>query len=224
VRITDAAAGAGIYYTTNGATPTLASTKYTVPVKVAANEKIEAIAVAPGMSASKVASATYVVKTATAVFSPVAGTYTKTQSVKITCATAGAAIYYTTNGATPTAASKKYAGVIAVASSETIKAIAIAKNHAASGVASAAYTIEKPTATPVITPKTGTYKTPQTVNITDAAAKALIYYTIDGTAPTTKSTKFTKTFTVSKTTTVKAIAIASGSTQSAVATAIITIQ
>lgn len=220
VKITDSAAGASIYYTTNGATPTLASTKYTVPFKIAADEKIEAIAIAPGMSASKVASATYTVKTATPVFSPAAGKYTKKQSVKITCATAGAAIYYTTTGGTPTAASKKYTGAIAVASSETIKAIAIAKNHAPSAVSSAAYTIVKTAATPVITPNGGTFSKPQSVTIKDATPGAAIYYSVNGTTPTAKSTKYTKAFTVSTPSTVKAIAISTGYTPSAVASAV----
>jgi uncharacterized repeat protein (TIGR03803 family) len=219
VKITDAAAGASIHYTTNGTTPTLASTKYTVAFKVAANAKIEAIAVAPGMSASKVASAIYTVKTATPVFSPAAGKYTKTQSVKITCVTAGAAIYYTTTGATPTAASKKYTGAIAVVSSETIKAIAIAKNHAPSAVASAAYTIVKTAATPVITPKGGLFSKAQSITIKDATAGAAIYYTVNGTTPTAKSTKYTKAFTLSANGTVKAVAIATGFNESAVASA-----
>ncbi len=63
--------------------------------------------------------------TATPTFSPVAGTYTLAQSVTITDSTTGAAIYYTTNGTTPTTSSTKYTGAIAVSSSESIQAIAV---------------------------------------------------------------------------------------------------
>ena len=77
---------------------------------------------------------------ATPIFTPAEGTYTSTQSVTITCATAGSTIYYTTNGSTPTSSSTKYTGAIPVSSTKTIKAIAI-KGSDTSPVASATYTI-----------------------------------------------------------------------------------
>ena len=84
-------------------------------------------------------------------------------------------------------------------------------------------TITGTTATPVITPAAGTYAVPQTVSITDATAGATIYYTLDGSTPTTSSTIYGVPFIVSATTTVKTMAVASGDTQSAVATAAYTI-
>ena len=71
---------------------------------------------------------------------------------------------------------------------------------------------------------TGTYSSPQTVNITDATSGSSIFYTLDGSQPTTASTKYTGGFTVSTTTTVKAIATAPNFTQSNTATSVITIQ
>ena len=70
---------------------------------------------------------TYVVNSAvpvavTPTFSPGAGTYSGAQSVKISDATPGATIYYTTNGTTPTTASSNYGGAIAVNSTETLQA------------------------------------------------------------------------------------------------------
>ncbi len=57
-------------------------------------------------------------------FNPAPGAYTSPQVVKITCATKGATIHYTTDGSEPTTSSTKYAGAIAVNSSMTIKACA----------------------------------------------------------------------------------------------------
>jgi beta-lactam-binding protein with PASTA domain len=74
-------------------------------------------------------------------FSPVAGTYTSTQSVTITDATTGAAIYYTTNGTPPTASSTLYSSAITVSATETIEAIAVASGDTDSAVASADYII-----------------------------------------------------------------------------------
>jgi N-acetylneuraminic acid mutarotase len=78
---------------------------------------------------------------ATPVFSPEAGTYASAQSVTITSATPEAAIYYTTDGTTPTTSSTAYTGPIGVSSTETIKAIATASGYLASAVAIATYTI-----------------------------------------------------------------------------------
>ena len=225
VKITDATPGASIYYTVNGTTPTTASTKYTSAITVAASETIKAIAVATGYSPSAVASAPYIIEkpAATPVFSPVAGTYSAAQSVKITSATTGATIYYTVNGTTPTTASTKYTAAIAVAASESIKAIAIATGSTTSAVASAAYVIEKPAATPVFSLSAGTYATAQSVKITDATADGTIYYTTNGATPTTASTKYTAAITVAASETIKAIAVATGYTASAIATANYTI-
>ena len=77
-------------------------------------------------------------------FTPVAGSYTGAQSVTLADATAGASIYYTTNGTTPTASSTLYGGAIAVSATETIQAIAVVSGYAPSSVTSASYTINYP--------------------------------------------------------------------------------
>jgi hypothetical protein len=79
--------------------------------------------------------------TATPTFSPAAGTYPSGQPVAIGDATAGATIYYTTDGTTPTTSSTVFSGPIVLVSSETIEAIAAANDYASSAVASAAYAI-----------------------------------------------------------------------------------
>jgi len=153
VTITDSTAGVTIYYTTNGATPTPSSTVYTGPITVSSTETIEAIATASGYSSSAVASATYTFAAAAPTFSPAGGTYTSAQTVTLTDSTIGAKIYYTTNGATPTASSTVYSGPITVSSTETIEAIAAASGYLSSAVASATYTFSPGfsiTGTPII--------------------------------------------------------------------------
>jgi hypothetical protein len=61
VTISNSTSGATIYYTTDGTTPTTASTVYTGPVGVTATETIQALAVASGLSQSAVASSTYTI-------------------------------------------------------------------------------------------------------------------------------------------------------------------
>jgi LysM repeat protein len=117
---------------------------YTGPVTVSSTETLKAIAVASGYSNSAVATATYTIAAKTPVFSPNGGTYTSAQTVTITDATTGAAIYYTTNGTTPTTASTLYTGPVTVSSTETLKAIAVASGYSNSAMATATYTIAAP--------------------------------------------------------------------------------
>jgi hypothetical protein len=216
VTISDATAGATIYYTTNGSTPTTSSTRYTAAITVSSTQTLKAIASATGYTTSAVATAAYTITppAATPTFSPMGETYTTQQTVTISDATAGATIYYTTNGTTPTTSSTRYTAAITVSSTQTLKAIATATGYTTSAVATAAYTITPPAATPTFSPAGGTYTTKQTVIISDATAGATIYYTTNGSAPTTNSTKYTGTITVSATGTLRAVAIAPGYTLS----------
>jgi hypothetical protein len=147
VTISSTTSSATFYYTTDGATPTTNSPVYIGPITVSATETLKAIAVvadsANGMlkdqkaareSSSSVSSAVYTITppTAAPAFSPAAGTYSSAQKVTISAATPKATIYYTTNGATPTTSSPIYAGPITVATTETVKAIAVVADGSAS--------------------------------------------------------------------------------------------
>jgi hypothetical protein len=92
--------------------------------------------------------------------------------------------------------------------------------QANSGVASATYTITLPTAAaPTFSPSGGNYLLPLFVSISDASPGATIYYTTDGSTPTTASNVYTGPILVVATTTINAIAAGSGWSQSPVATA-----
>jgi hypothetical protein len=230
VTLTSATPGAAVHFTVDGTTPTASSPSYSTPIAVAATTTIKAMATRGGFADSPVTSAAYVIDanatpTATPTFSPAPGTFGSTQSVTITCATAGATIYYTTSGADPTTASAVYSGAIPVSTTTTIKAIATAPGHTQSLVASGTYTINapQPVATPVLSPTPGTYTSTQSVTITCATAGATIHYTADGTTPTGSSPTYSAAITVAATTTIKAMATHSGYTDSAVASGTYTI-
>ncbi|TMI82234.1 MAG: hypothetical protein E6H04_05135, partial [Bacillati bacterium ANGP1] len=176
------------------------------------------MAAANGMANSTVASATYtiLIPVPPPTFSPPGGTYGAPLSVTLSD-TQSATIYYTTDGSTPTTASTVYAGAISVTQSMTIKAMAAASGMTNSSVASATYTLR--TATPTFSPPAGTYVLPQLVSISDASPGATIYYTTDGSTPTTSSARYSGPILVVLTTTIRAMAVVPGWSQSPVASA-----
>jgi predicted extracellular nuclease len=161
---------------------------------------------------------------ATPAITPEAGEYNNEVEVTISCATPDAAIYYSLDGSAPTLV---YSAPFTLTADATVKAYATKADLDDSAIAEVVYTIVtviETVETPVITPATGTYYAEQSVTIETATADATIYYTLDGTDPTTASTLYTDAFTLTATTTVKALAVKAGMTNSALAEAIITIE
>ena len=223
VKISEGTSGAVIYYTTNGSTPTTASAVYSSPIAITATTTLKAIAVCAGGPVSTVASATYTISSAlTPSFSTGAGTYHAPPTVKISDGTSGAVIYYTTNGATPTPASAVYSAPITIDNTTTLEAIAVYPGGPASAVASATYTIS-PAMTPTFSTGSGTYHAPPTVKISEGTSGAVIYYTTNGTTPTTASTVYSSPIAVTNTATLAAIAVYPGGPASAVASAAYTV-
>ena len=144
VSISDVTGGAAIYYTTDGSIPTAQSHLYKGPFTVASTQTITAMATESGYLQSASASATYsyTAQTASPVFSLPANTYSGTQSLSLTDSSRNAVIYYTTNGSTPTAASARYSGPIAISANETVSAMAVAPGLQPSAVVSNAYIIQ----------------------------------------------------------------------------------
>jgi len=154
---------------------------------------------------------------ATPTFDVPGATYSQPQTVTLSDSTSGATIYYTTDGSTPTTSSPQYTGAISVTQTMTIKAIATAPGFTPSAVATATYTLRA--ATPTFNPPGGTYVLPRQVSISDASPGVTIYYTTDGSTPTTTSTQYTGPILVVLPTTIRAIAVAPGWSQSPVGSA-----
>src|SRR5271154_4496754 len=99
-----------------------------------------------------------------------------------------------------------------------INAIAYESGFSDSSVATAAYTIS--VATPTFSPARGTFISGPTVTISTATSGASIRYTTDGSTPSeTAGTLYSAPITVSATTTINAIAYASGMADSSISTA-----
>lgn len=149
------------------------------------------------------------------VAAPVAATtsYVGCKAVTLSHTNDSAVIYYTTDGSTPTASSKKYTGeTISITSTTRLRAMATLSGYSASRYLD--YTV---TVTAAGTPKISA--TNNKVTISCSTSSATIYYTTDGSTPTTASKLYTGEFSMSGSTTVKAIAVAKGYKTSAVGTA-----
>jgi YD repeat-containing protein len=165
----------------------------------------------------------------TPTFSPAAGSYPygnggTAVTVTISDSNSGATIYYTLGnpGTTPTTSSAVYTGPIGISQNETLEAIAVVSGYANSPVATGAYTIQA--LAPTFTLVAGSYVGSQTLTMADAMGSSVnIYYTTNGTTPTTSSTRYTSAITVSSTETVQAIAASSGYSSSPVESATYTI-
>ncbi|MGA3019851.1 MAG: chitobiase/beta-hexosaminidase C-terminal domain-containing protein [Bryobacteraceae bacterium] len=216
--------GATIRYTLDGSTPSeTAGTVYTAPFAINGTTTVKAMAYASGLTDSSVATAIYTILAAAPTFRPSGGTYTAAQSVTLHSTTSGATIRYTLDGSTPSeTAGTVYTAPFTISGTTTVKAMAYASGLTDSSVATAIYTILA--AAPTFSPSGGTYTAAQTVTLSSATSGATIRYTLDGSTPSeTAGTVYTTPFTISGTTTVKAMAYASGLTDSSVATTIYTI-
>lgn len=127
----------------------------------------------------------------------------------------GATIYYTTDGSTPTTSSTVYTGPFSIESLTypvTINAIAV-RGSSTSSMATQTFAAPKAAQPTISISSSGS------VTIACPTDGATIYYTTNGTDPTTSSTPYTAPFTVGNEVTVKAIAVKSGYDNSDVASA-----
>ncbi|PJI09778.1 MULTISPECIES: chitobiase/beta-hexosaminidase C-terminal domain-containing protein [Clostridium] len=118
------------------------------------------------------------------------GTYASAQNVSLTASRPGSTIYYTLDGTEPTENSTKYTAPITIDSNTTIKAIAVDAQGNKSDVDTENYTINIPLTASADLAE-GTYYGAKTVTLTASKQNAVIYYTTDGTTPTSSSTKYT---------------------------------
>jgi len=248
--VTISSAGAdAIYYTTDGSDPTTASTNQaTTPLVVNAVVTVKAIAVKAGLANSEIAAAAYTQATATAPSSivlaagssnpvggvtnvaiPAAGGTDSTGAVtgwvggtndriKLTVTDGGsAASAITINGASYTSGADYTIG--SAASLTVVVTTSEAGRLDAVRTFTIAVTGAPAQTTPTFSPAAGAVTWGTAVTISSAGADA-IYYTTDGSDPTTASTnQATTPLVVNAVVTVKAIAVKAGLANSEIAAA-----
>jgi len=204
-----------IYYTTDGNDPVVGtSSTFSTPLTITTPTTIKAIATHETLANSEIA---------TLVISQVATPTIQnngSNAISITSATPGATIYYTVNGSSPTPSSSVYTTPLREnVSGVTINAIAVKENMITSAMGSGAVTLQ--CEAPVIT-RNG--NNGFRVTCPFPASDVTIYYTTDESAPTTSSSSIASGGSVTHAlpVTVKAIAVASGYSNSTVTTVVLT--
>jgi hypothetical protein len=213
ITISCATTGASVYYTTDGSEPTASSTQYNTPVTLTKSATLKAKALKSGLPDSGVMTVKYAIvnKVATPDFSQVSGAYYASVQVKITCATTGATIRYTTDGSEPTSASPAYTAALTLTSAATLSAKAFLGGTPDSKVATAKFSIIAQVAPLTISPASGTigYDSVK-VTLTCSTTGATIRYTTDGTEPSANSPAYTAALTLTQSAMLNAKAFKSG--------------
>ncbi|AKQ65389.1 hypothetical protein A176_002301 [Myxococcus hansupus] len=210
---------AATHYTLDGSVPTLASSRYTAPLTVTASATLRFFSVDRVGNLEPAQQARYVVDTQAplAAATPRGGSFTASRTVTLSCddgeGSGCAAIHYTTNGSIPSLDSAVYQEPLLLTATTRVRFIAVDFVGNVSDVVSEQYTrdtsVEDRTApTTVASPAGGVYEHAQSVVLacTDDAEGSgceATYYTVDGSAPTTSSLRYTGPITVAATTTLR---------------------
>ena len=196
-----------IYYTMDGSDPTTSSSIYILPINISTSTVLKYISVDTAGDESPIYTQTYTIDTIppTANANPTGGLYNTPQNVTLTMSDAGT-IYYTTDGTTPTNSSTSYKGSIPITENTTLRYIAIDDADNVSSVYTQTYIIDTTIPTASVNVKGGLYNTNQVVTLT-MSEPGNLYYTLNGTTPTSKSTLYTKPITIASTSTLKYFAI-----------------
>jgi hypothetical protein len=149
VSISDTAAGAVIWYTTDDSIPVPGegtAVQFTgTPIAVNQDTTVRAVAALTNFSTSSIATATYKLEVAEPAFSIKPGTYLTPQSINISDTASNSTIWYTTDGTTPVpgeGTTVEYGGSpITISSTTTLKAIAAFTGWTTSSMATGAYII-----------------------------------------------------------------------------------
>jgi len=246
VSITCATDDATIYYTTNGDDPTNESEVYNAPFTITATNTVKAFAVKADMTDSEIATAEFTKATpmtvaqALAVTPPQNGVYVGGIISEITEVSTQYhnATYKISDDGTHsselTVFRGKYLNGENFTSEDQIQVGDVVVVYGDLGTYNEAIQLNQnnylvslvrpeKAATPTFSPAAGTYYAAQNVTINCETEGATIYYTTDGSNPTTESSVYSEAIDVNTTTTIKAFAVVDGKDDSDIATAEYTI-
>lgn len=191
---------APMYYTMDGSTPNVDSTKYSGEIELSKTTTLKTVSFDNGKY-SEVVELTYIKDTnipSDVKADKVAGKYTK--PIKVTLSNEdNLAIYYTIDGSTPSKTSSKYTTPISIGETTVLKAVTY-QGDSAGNVMTFKYqypTVPSEVTASIPETKFTSSKTVELISDIDAN----IYYTTDGSVPTVASNHYTQPLRVSENTT-----------------------
>jgi hypothetical protein len=196
-----------IYYTIDGSTPTTSSYLYVNPLVIGVTTNLKFIGVDLAGNYSPIYSENYVIDLINPVVTNnlASGYYNTSKTVNLSLSEPGA-IYYTIDGTTPTASSYLYVNPLVIGVGSNLKFLGVDLAGNSSPVYGEDYVIDmvNPTASGDLA--SGYYNTSKTV-ILSLSEPGAIYYTTDGTTPTTSSSLYVNPLVIGVTTNLKFIGV-----------------
>ena len=124
--------------------------------------------------------------------SPHGALFNSSLSVTLSCDDPGATIFYTLNGTIPNLSSPVYSVPIPVSAEgkTTLKFLALDQTNNSSGTITEIYVLDTIAPVSIATPAAGSYFDSQQVVLTSNDPQAIIYYTINGSVPSTSSSVY----------------------------------
>lgn len=205
--------GALIRYTLDGSAPDGTSPIAGGPIALTATTTVRAVASLAGWRDSAAFRTTYTLRVAPVVADLASGTYVGPRSVDLSCVTAGSEIRYTLDGSVPGASSTLFTGPIVLPGTSILRAVAMRTGWRDSAILRRSYTLRVEPITPSM--PAGTYVGEQQVVLACPTAGATIRYTLDGSAPTAASPAAEGPILLAGNTTVRAVAMLAGWSNSA---------
>ncbi len=156
-------------------------------------------------------------KVSTVTSSSEPGMISMPSEITLSTETEGATIYYTTDGSDPTTESDVYTAPLSLSGDTTVKAIAVKDGMGQSDISTFIYVKKGRVADVTADTPSGKIDMPAKVTLSTPAEGATIYYTTDGSDPTTESAVYAEPVSVTSNTTLKAIAVKEGFDNSRIA-------
>ncbi|MBJ6764060.1 chitobiase/beta-hexosaminidase C-terminal domain-containing protein [Myxococcaceae bacterium JPH2] len=209
---------AATYYTVDGSTPSKQSPRYTAPLIVGQSMQLRFFSVDPAGNVEQVKTESYVIDTAapSVTASRPGGKFQGTLSLTLSCDDGQGSgckdIYFTRDGSTPTTASVRYTAPLSLSATTTVRFFATDVAGNASAPVTEAYVWEAPVPEAAASPRGGVFKDGPQVMLTCVDGPGLgpcasIHYTVDGTTPTSASTKYTAPIQLTSSTQLRFLAV-----------------
>ncbi len=212
---TDSSSGqcASIYYTLDGTDPTINSSVYTSPINIDllnVTTLLKYFSVDSADNIENLQTQTYILDATTpkTTANPVGGDYNGALSVVLSCTDSGGGIcsttYFTLDGSVPSINSQVYSNSITISAANKTTILRYYSTDSAGNtesVGSQSYTIT--TTLPITTASvtSGIYNSALSIELTCIDARTInctsIYYTLNGTTPTTNSSVYSAPFSIS---------------------------